>query len=100
MAQKTFVIFTCFLFRCPFQNTNRAFRAYVAVVEGLDKARRLYTAAGPQGLEGLARTRDPLGLVKQAAMRDGQRLKHEAVRMLRQGTPRINVIAKTLSWCH
>ncbi|CAN0444452.1 unnamed protein product, partial [Ectocarpus sp. 12 AP-2014] len=40
-------------------------RAYVAVVEGLDQARRLYTAAGPQGLEGLARTRDPLGLVKQ-----------------------------------
>ncbi|CAM9356030.1 unnamed protein product [Ectocarpus sp. 4 AP-2014] len=60
-------------------------RAYVAVVEGLDQARRLYTAAGPQGLEGLARTRDPLGLVKQVAMRDGQRLKHEAVRMLRGG---------------
>lgn len=61
-----------------------AFRAYDAVVEGLDQARRLYTDAGLQGLEGLCRTRDPLGLVKAAAMRDGKRLKAEAVRVLRR----------------
>lgn len=95
---KTFVVI--FLFRCLFQNTNCVFRAYVTVVEGLDQARRLYTAAGPQGLEGLARTRNPLGLVKQVAMCDGQRLKHEAVRMLRRGASRINVIAKNFFWCY
>lgn len=61
-------------------------RAYDAVVEGLDQARRLYTDAGTQGLEGLERTRDPVGLVKAAAMRDGQRLKSEAVSVLRLGT--------------
>ncbi|CAM9656995.1 unnamed protein product [Pylaiella littoralis] len=59
-------------------------RAYDAVVEGLNQARRLYTDAGQQGLEGLKRTRDPLGLVKAAAMRDGQRLKGEAVSVLRE----------------
>lgn len=59
------------------------FRAYDAIVEGLNHARRLYTDAGPQGREGLERTRDPVGLAKAAAMRDGQRLKSEAVNVLR-----------------
>lgn len=71
--------------RCEWALGNNAtpFRAYDAVVEGLNQARRLYTDAGQQGLEGLKRTRDPLGLVKAAAMRDGQRLKGEAVSVLR-----------------
>lgn len=59
------------------------FRDYDAIVEGLNHARRLYTDAGPQGLEGLERTHDPVGLVKAVAMRDGQRLKSEAVKVLR-----------------
>lgn len=58
-------------------------RAYDAALEGLNRARRLYTDAGPQGAEGIEHTRDPKGLVKAAAMRDGQRLKAEAVRVLR-----------------
>lgn len=62
------------------------FRAYDAIVEGLNNARRLYTDAGPQGLEGLERTRDPVDLVKAVAMRDGQRLKSEAVKVLRWGS--------------
>lgn len=67
----------------PEQNRAISFRAYDAIVEGLNHARRLYTDAGPQGLEGLQRTRDPVGLVKAAAMRDGHRLKSEAVKVLR-----------------
>lgn len=58
-------------------------RAYDAVLEGLERAQRLYADAGLEGLEGLQRTRDPVGLVKEAAMRDGQRLKGEAVCALR-----------------
>ena len=53
------------------------------VLEGLERARRLYVDAGPEGLEGLQRTRDPIGIVKEAAMRDGQRLKGQAVCALR-----------------
>ena len=58
-------------------------REYDAVLEGLERARRLYADAGPEGSQGLRRTRDPTGLVKAAAMRDGQRLKGEAVSALR-----------------
>lgn len=67
----------------PKRNRALFFRAYDAVVEGLNHARRLYTDAGPQGLEGLEGTRDPVGCVKAAAMWDGQRLKSEAVEVLR-----------------
>lgn len=69
----------------PNENRPTLFRAYDAVLEALNHAKRLYTEAGPQGLEGLERIRDPVGLVKTAAMRDGQRLKGEAVAVLRWG---------------
>lgn len=61
-------------------------REYDAALEGLHLARRLYTEAGFQGAQGLAKTRDPEVLIKAAAMRDGRRLKAEAVRVLRYGT--------------
>lgn len=58
-------------------------RAYDAALERLNRARRLYSEAGPQGLQGLSRTSDPAGVVKSAAMRDGGQLKVEALQLLR-----------------
>lgn len=58
-------------------------REYSAALEGMKQARRLYIEAGPEGAEGLDRTRDPEGMVKAVAMRDGQWLKAQAVRVLR-----------------
>ena len=49
----------------------------------MDQARHFYTAAGPAGIQGLERVGDPEGFVKAIAMKDGRRLKTEAIRLLR-----------------
>lgn len=66
-----------------FESTTGMDRDYNTALEDLRLARCFYTEAGPQGVEGLSRTQEPEGLVRAVAMRDGRRLKAEAVQALR-----------------
>lgn len=71
-----------------FKSTTLVGRDYNAALEGIRLARRFYTEAGPQGVEGLSRARDPGDLVRAAATRDGRCLKAEAVHAIRQDPDR------------
>lgn len=58
-------------------------RKYDEAHKALAEARRLYVKAGPEGEDGLARTGDPIRETQAAALRDGQRLRVDALQLIR-----------------
>lgn len=74
-------------------------RDYDAALVNLGRARRFYTEAGPQGVVGLSRTQDPEVVVQTAAIRDGRRLKSEALRALRSDALEKRVLTNASAAC-